>query len=179
MHKCEFGSQSSQLWTFCLGPDSSVYTLHRPLIWLSCQTDSVVLTAWWGQSQPGSWKHSFLSRAESSAKTSVFLPLHFLWSFIRRKHEQTDICYPSTLVKNSWSSNLVFRWSPGSFHFLDIKKREHYQWYLAGGQLFLEIFLSPLSLPLPHSKFSYLAYKLSPVDLPSVVKLKWWINWIS
>lgn len=145
MRKCEVGSPSSQVRTFCLGPDSSVYTLHRPFIWLPCQTDTVVLTAWWGQShpEPGSWKHSFRWRGESSAK-AVFLPLHFLWSFTRRKHEQTDICYASTVMKNSWSSNLVFRWCPGSFHLLDIKKREPYQWYLAGGQLFLETFLSPL-----------------------------------
>ena len=158
MPKCEVGSPNSQLQTFCLGPDSSVATpLHRPFIWLPCQTDAVVLTAWWGHltPEPGSWKHSFLWRAESSAK-AVFLPLHFLWSFTRRKHEQTDICYPSTVMKNSWSSNLVFRWRPGSFHLLDIKKRERYQWYLAGGQLFWDILISSLSLP--HSKF-YWAYK--------------------
>lgn len=42
-----------------------------------------------------------------------------------------------------------------------------------------EIFLPPSPCSLFYSKFSYSAYKLSPVDLPSVVKLEWWINWIT
>ena len=145
MHKCEVGSPSSQLRTFCLGPDSSVaIPLHRPFIWLPCQTDAAVLTAWWGQSHPWARKlKAFLPMESRELCKSSFPPITFPVWFYKEK-TRTDICCPSTVMKNSWSSNLVFRRRPGSFHLLDIKKREPYQWYLAGGQLFLETFLSPL-----------------------------------